>query len=150
MSRRATWVLYASLAVNLLILGIVLGWLLSPDGPRRLDGPARSLMGAPFAEALSREDRRALLRQMAGRADRIEGTRDALRARFETLLAALRDETWDRDAVEAVLETQREAAEGRQRIGEALLLDRLEEMSVDERRAYADRLEERVRHGRRR
>ena len=149
MTGRVRWLLFGSLAVNLLILGVVIGWVLSPDGPRRDDRPARSLMGAPFAEALAPEDRRALLREMRGRADRIEGTRDELRARFETLLGALRAEEWDRDAVTAVLDDQRRAAEGRQRLGEELLLDRLDAMTPEARRAYADRLEERVRRGRR-
>lgn len=149
MTGRGKWLLFASLAMNLLVIGIVAGWLISPDGPRREDRPARSLLGAPFAEALAPEDRRALLRQMRGRADRIEGTREELRARFETLLDALRAEVWDRAAIEAVLQRQRQAAEGRQRLGEEMLLDRLEAMSADERRAYADRLEDRVRRGRR-
>ena len=149
MTGRVRWLLFGSLAVNLLILGVVIGWVLSPDGPRRDDRPARSLMGAPFAEALAPEDRRALSREMRGRADRIEGTRDELRARFETLLDALRAEEWDRDAVTAVLDDQRRAAEGRQRLGEELLLDRLDAMTPEARRAYADRLEERVRRGRR-
>ena len=149
MTGRVRWLLFGSLAVNLLILGVVIGWVLSPDGPRRDDRPARSLMGAPFAEALAPEDRRALSREMRGRADRIEGTRDELRARFETLLDALRAEEWDRGAVTAVLDDQRRAAEGRQRLGEELLLDRLDAMTPEARRAYADRLEERVRRGRR-
>ena len=149
MTGRVRWLLFGSLAVNLLILGVVIGWVLSPDGPRRDDRPARSLMGAPFAEALAPEDRRALLREMRGRAERIEGTRDELRARFETLLGALRAEEWDRGAVSAVLDDQRRAAEGRQRLGEELLLDRLDAMTPEARRAYADRLEERVRRGRR-
>jgi uncharacterized membrane protein len=144
-----TLLLFASLALNLLILGAIVGWVLSPDGPRRDDGPARSLMGAPFAEALSRPDRRALLGQMRRRAERIEGNRDELRQRFETLLDALAADPWDRVAVETVLEAQRVAALERQVIGEELLLDRLDAMSVDERRAYAQRLEERVRRWRR-
>ena len=150
MTGRSTWLLYASLALNLLILGIVAGWLISPDGPRREDRPTRAILGAPFAEALAPEDRRAVLRQMRGRAERLEVGRAALRARFETLLQALRSEDWDRAAVEAVLDEQRRAAEGRQRLGEELLLDRLGEMTPTERRAYADRLEERVRRGHRR
>lgn len=149
MTRRITWLLFASLALNLLILGAVVGWLLSPDGPRREDRPARSLLGAPFAEALARPDRRALLGQMRTRAGRLEGNRDELRQRFETLLDVLAADQWDRAAVEAVLEAQRSSALERQRIGEELLLDRLDAMSADERRAYAQRLEERVRRWRR-
>lgn len=149
-ARRTRWLLFASLALNLLVLGMVIGWVASPDGPRREDRAARSVMGAPFVEALTRPERRELLRHMRRAGDRIEGNRAELRARFEALIAALSADDWDRSEVEALLDAQRGAALDRQRIGEELLLDRLDAMSVEERRAYAARLEERIRRGWRR
>lgn len=139
-----------SLAANLLIVGIAIGWVLSPDGPRGRDEAARagrSVMGAPFVEALNREDRRALGREIAGRArDELSGNRRDLRAQIEALIAAISADSFDRDEVTRILARQRSAAVRRQELGEALLLDRLEAMTAEERRAYAERLSDRIAH----
>ncbi|PWK60675.1 periplasmic heavy metal sensor [Roseicyclus mahoneyensis] len=129
-----------SLAVNLLILGLVGGALLAV-GPGRSGGDdprLRTLGLGPFAIALSREDRAAVT-------DRID--RDALRAERRALgrsLVQLRDaivaEPFDRAAAEAALEGSRSAAAGLQGLGHAALLDQVETMSAAERADLAGRL----------
>ncbi len=74
----------------------------------------------------------------------------AIRARFESFLAALRADTFDRALVGDLLDQQSQAALRRQELGEQLLLDRLSGMTQAEREAYADALEERLKGFRRR
>jgi hypothetical protein len=129
-----------SLAVNLLILGLVVGAILAV-GPGRSgdDDPRLRTLGlGPFAIALPREDRQAVT-------DRID--RDALRAERRALglsLVQLREamlaEPFDRAAAEAALARSRAAAEAAQGHGHAALLDHIETMSAAERVELVERL----------
>ncbi|MEM7718231.1 MAG: periplasmic heavy metal sensor [Pseudomonadota bacterium] len=140
--------LVVSLAVNFLIAGLVAGALLSPDGPRKNSSESqraiRGVLGEPFFRALPGPQRRAMVRDIVSNREQFREGREALRERVEGFLAALRAESFDRDELSRLLGEQREAAIRRQDMGEALLLDRLEAMSPDERSAYADALEERL------
>lgn len=146
--------LFVSLAANLLIIGMVAGAFLSPDGPRRSDSEdrraVRGVLGEPFFQALPRSERREMLRDVIANRDQLREGREALRARVDSFLAALRADSFDRAEVERLLAEQRQAASRRQDFGEGLLLDRLETMTPDERAAYADALEERLNGLRRR
>ncbi len=144
--RRWVWpVLIVSLTLNLLVAGMMLGAAMRADVRDRPPGSARSLIGEPFIRALAPEDRRAFVRSMVRDRDALRTNRAELRARVETLLSALSAEEFDRDAVADILADQRALAQRRQDIGEDLLLDRLEAMTLDERRAYAKRLDEALR-----
>lgn len=151
-TRTALWVkvlLALSLGLNLLIVGIVLGALGRGGlGGDRLEG-ARALGPLPFVAALEPRDRRALGRALRDQAEPLRQNREMLRARFEALLEALRAETFDRRAVEALIAEQRDLAVSRQRIGERILLDHLGSLSHGERLLYADRLDKSLRRGRR-
>jgi uncharacterized membrane protein len=141
--------LFLSLAANLLVIGVIAGAFLSPDGPRRSSSEdqraVRGVLGEPFFQALPRAERRAMMRDVLANRDQLREGREALRTRVENFLAALRAETFDREEVERLLAEQRQAASRRQDFGEGLLLDRLETMTATERAAYADALEERLR-----
>ncbi len=142
--------LILSLAVNLLIAGIVAGAVF---GDRRggLDRSVRDLGGAPFFMALEPSERRELAMRARGEAEEpLRESRRALRQRFEALLSALRADDFDRDAVEALLAEQRAAASSRAALGERVLLDHLAGLSAEERRAYADRLDKSLRRAARR
>lgn len=149
--KRRRWVtplLIASLAFNLMIVGLVVGRSLSPDGPHRSGfdpGPSRGLVGEPFVRALPSEERRALVRDILENRSQIRENRDSLRKRFEAFLEALRADPYEPETVGKLLLEQRNVAIGRQEIGEDLLLRRIEAMSDDERSAYADRLEDSLR-----
>lgn len=142
--------LFLSLAINLLIVGIVVGWMASPGGPGRADDrSARGLLGEPFVKALPNDQKRALLRDMGREARSIRESRETLRARLEAFLQALRADPFDPLAVQALMREQRSAALRRQDIGEKLLLDRLSEMTPEQRDAYAAALEQSFRRLRR-
>lgn len=148
--RTARWVklvLVLSLGLNLLILGMMAGAWLSPDGPRaaRIDDAARDLGATPFIGALEPADRRALFGAIRREAEPLRQNRDELRLRFEALLGALRADPFDPAEVQALLALQRGAATERLMIGERLLVDRLAQMSPAARDAFADRLEEGLR-----
>jgi len=148
--RTARWVkvvLVLSLGLNLLILSMMAGAWLSPDGPRstRIDSAARDLGATPFIGALDPADRRALFGAIRREAEPLRQNREELRLRFEALLGALRADPFDSFEVQALLALQRGAATERQMIGERLLVERLAEMSPEGRAAFAARLEEGLR-----
>lgn len=145
--------LFVSLALNLLVVGAFVGRALSPDAPFKRDriaGPVRSVIGEPFVRALTREDRAALLKDLGDQGPRIRENRESLRARFDAFLTALRSDPFQPDEVRRLLSEQRGVAQGRQELGEELLLNRLQDMSAEERAAYADRLEKNLRNIRKR
>ncbi len=147
--RWMTAVLVVSLALNLLIAGAFVGAALRHDRGwdhgRQPGEISRDLGRTPFVAALEPEDRRAIGRRLMRDAGPLRENRAELRERFDRLLDALRAETFDRATVEALLAEQRAAGARRLEIGEQAILDRLEEMPADARRAYADRLDRSLR-----
>ena len=89
-------------------------------------------------------------RDIAREGSRTRESRDALRERFQAFLTALRSDPFVPEDVARLLEEQREVGITRQEFGEALLLRRLDEMSVEERNTYADQLEKQLKKLRRR
>jgi len=73
--------------------------------------------------------------------------REAARADMARLAGAIRAEPFDRAAVAAVMDDQAVRIRNRIDLGRGLLLDRLEAMGPEARRALADRME-RMRFGR--
>ena len=146
-SRGLPWgriVLFASLALNLLVVGLVAGAMLRHD---RFDShpPLRDLGYGPFGEALSPTDRRALARGLIGHAGDLQANRDDIRRQFAEMLAVLRARPFDAKALAALVQNQQIKLKERQAIGQTLLLDRIEAMSDEERAAFADRLEQNLR-----
>lgn len=147
--RTRTWVrvaLVASLALNLLILGIVGGAML---GHR--DRPPHAALGpgdhGPYGRALAEADREALRAAIRAEAPRIRETRRAVRQGFRDLLAALRAAPYDHGQVVAVMEAQQARVHEQAALMRGLMLDRVAAMSPEERAAFADRLERVIRRG---
>lgn len=129
-----------SLAVNLLILGLVVGALVAV-GPGRSgnDDPRLRALGlGPFAIALPREDRQAVTDRIDR--DALRSERRALGESLGQLRAALLADPFDRAAAEAALARSRGAAEAAQGQGHRALLDHIETMSADERAELVERL----------
>jgi len=146
-------VLAVSLALNLGVAGLVIGsaardrWddrRAESEGSRGSGGPRGGDAAGvitPYAAALPPADRRALGREVMGRVrDEGIGLRD-LRASVETLAEALRADPFRPEVVATELARQRTALGRVQEISQEAILARLEAMSVEERRAFADRLE---------
>lgn len=134
-----------SVALNLLVVGVVAGAILRDGGPR--DRMVRDLDLGPFTEALSPDDRAAMRREFVARMPEMGEARRAMRAEFRDLLALLRAEPFDPEAMRQVMTGQRARMQERVDLGQELLLQRLESMTPDARQAFADRLEDRLRRG---
>lgn len=134
-----------SVALNLLVAGLVAGAVLRDGGPR--ERMLRDLEFGPFTEVLSREDRDGLRRDFLARSGGFRDMRAEMRSDFDALLGALRAEPFDIGAARAVLEAQQTRMQSRLALGQELLLERVAAMTPAARAAFADRLEERLRHG---
>ena len=135
---RVTLVL--SLAFNLLIVGIVAGALASG----RAGGPPRivDLSLGPLTRALSDEDRAAIGEALRNR-EGFRPPRPVQRmAAARDLKQALIAEPFDRAELARLLDAQRSRAAEVFEAGQDALLDQLEAMTPEERRAFADRLAE--------
>lgn len=127
-----------SLALNLLVAGLVAGAWMGEGHSRR--GLPRDLSFGPFSEALSREDRRALRQEIMADMAALRDGREAARAEFDGLLAALRADPFDPVEVDAALTAIVARNAGRLEKGQALLQGRISDMSTEDRLAFADRL----------
>lgn len=155
--RSGRWLAVAlviSVGLNLLVAGFVAGALLSREARDGRPAPAalaRDLGLGPYVAALSPSDRRAIGR--AVRAEiRAQGAPDRgrieIRRSFAGVLAALRAEPFDEGALADLLAAQVERAESRRRLGQEAFVAQLAEMTPQERRAFADRLERILTRGR--
>ncbi|MEX0320218.1 MULTISPECIES: periplasmic heavy metal sensor [unclassified Ruegeria] len=132
-----------SLALNLLVIGLVAGTVLRFRG----DGRHPPAFGPALYRALPDADRKALHGELRGRHD---GGSKSRGEDFRALAEALRAVPFEPGAVEAVIEAQAQArAEVHKSLNQAWLA-RVSDMSDTERADYADRLEEVVRKGDRR
>lgn len=128
-----------SLAVNLLVLGLVGGAALHGPPERFHDG--RDMSFGPFAEALRPEDRKALRREIFERAPGLREGRERRRQDLAGLLQALRAEPFDAARLETVMRAQQDQLAGQLALGAEVIRDHLIALSPAERLAFADRLE---------
>ena len=140
-----TWVrivLFVSLALNLLVIGLAAGMMLRGGIDRH---PATTGPDAvrPYTRAFDDRQRDALRDAFrnAMQRDRNQRDRGLIISDYRTAVAALRAEPFDPDGFRAILSEQARRAEQRREIGQAVLSDFLADMSRDERLAYAARLE---------
>lgn len=145
--KRRGWVkllLFISLAINLLVVGVIAGAIYrgGPDGRHTPPPVARNDLGlGPYGKALSTADRRTLRRAIGQRTGTRTEHRPNIRVEMQAVLAALRQEPFDPDTLRQTMGRQQERLVDGQNIGKDVLLGHLSEMAVDQRQAYADRLE---------
>lgn len=145
-SRRwSRWALVASLALNLIFIGLIAGAVYrQAGGPGARDhggGPAARNYATPYVRALPREVRRALFRDLR-RSGSGMPSRSERRALYDQVLTALRREPFDVSAVQGVLRAQGRVALELQTAAEGAWLAEVSAMSAQERAAYADRVAE--------
>lgn len=138
--RRSIKILLAvSLALNMLVIGAI-GGMVYHGGPVGIALSERAAAYGPYTRALSHKDRK-----MIGQAMRVE-LGDArrniseIRGGFAVLKAALTADVYDADLVRQLLNDQQTAGLKRYRVGQRLLLERINEMSPQERQTFAERL----------
>jgi hypothetical protein len=121
-----------SLAVNLAVVGLIAGAALrkGAHGMARAGGP--SAYARPYIQALPHDDG-------AGRGGR--------RAHYQQVLTELRAEVFVRSQIEAALKQQTEKALSGQNGVQTQWLNRIEKMNLQERRDYADAVEDVLKRG---
>ena len=139
------WVLIASLAVNLAVGGLVVGTFLK-GGPGGHD-LARDMGFGPFDMALRPQDRDALKVLLRARAGNLKSIRAETLADLQRILAALRADPFEVATLDTAFSAQQDHLMARIQLGNQTMLDFLASLSVQERLDFADRLEERLSHG---
>ena len=131
--------LFVSLAQNLVVVGVIAGMVVKGPPLPRSD---RSDPALPYTRAFD-EDQRRGLRQALRQTTRRDGRamRAAYLADYQRALALLRSAPFDPAALEVVLQQQGNRAQDVRARGQDVLMAFLTDMSIDDRRAYADRLE---------
>jgi uncharacterized membrane protein len=134
--------LFVSLAVNVMIAGLVVGAMSHRWRDRdMMQGPALADLGfGPYIAALEEDDRKALVREVLGNAKDFRKNREEIRTGIESLLVLLRAPTFDPTAFAANLKAQSLKLEERRALGIDLFVKRVTEMTPEARAALADRL----------
>lgn len=137
-------VLFASLALNLAVAGVVVGGVLH-GAPGWDHGPPRGRdFVTPYTRAFTEEERHEIGARLREEFRRDRPDRGGFVAGYRRGLEALRAEPFSAGAFAETLEAQGEEAERRQEVGQDVLVGYVAAMSPEARAAYADRLEEQL------
>ena len=134
--------LVISLAVNLLVVGVVLGTALRFKGGDRARIPPG--FGPALYHALPRADQKALRGQLSDMRSKGSHRRSQ---DFNALSATLRATPFDPNTVAVLLEQQAQVTADLQQALHQQWLARVTSMSDEERQTYADQLEDVVKRG---
>jgi uncharacterized membrane protein len=134
-----------SLAVNLAVTGLVAGAFVrkGPGGP--MGGNAQVNYARSYIQALPKEQRREVVEAL--RHSKHGGSRVERRAHHADVVEILRADVFDRPAIEAVLALQIASTLDAQSAGQERWLNIIEKMSIEERRAYVDGIENALKRG---
>lgn len=137
--------LAVSLALNLLVIGAVAGFAIK-GGPMKHSGAPHMAPGGvgPLTQALSKEDRRAIGREMRQMAKENGWDRRAHRQALERMIAGLEATPFDADAFSADLDIIMDGMRSRISGASGALMNRLSEMSDEDRAAYAARIRDKM------
>lgn len=144
------WALFVSLALNLLVVGVVVGAGASNRSAEKRPEPsriARSLGLGPYGDALTKSQMSDLRPALSKRLPDIRNSRRNLRRGVSETVQLLRAEPFDPDAFEAIMNAQGAAAFKLQETGRAILVERVIAMSAEDRAVFADRLEKATKRG---
>jgi uncharacterized membrane protein len=133
--------LIVSLALNLLVAGVVAGALLGREGRDGAERGVRQIGLGPFEHALTRTDRRAIRGDLRERGGVLRAGGRDLRASFEDAIALLRSEPFDAAGFSEALMRNRAAIALLQAQGHALFAEYVSDMDAEQRKALADRVE---------
>lgn len=137
--------LVGSLALNLAVIGIAAGIAFSGGGKDRLQ--RFDLTVGPLTRAMN-ADRRAAVRDTLRESGAFRPEdRSSMGRDMNALLEALRSDQFDEPAFRDVLMRQRERLQSGQAVVVDAVAAQVMDMSLEERAAFADRLQEQLRRG---
>jgi uncharacterized membrane protein len=139
--------LVVSLALNLLIAGLIGGAVVMRGKWQEHHRARLEMMGGPMTRALDHADRRAMRRGMYESFGNRQAMHEEMRAGMEGLIADLQAVPFDADAIAQYMAAHRAHLSARLERGQTLLLERLSAMDNEERAAYAERLQNTMNHG---
>ena len=144
--KRLFRVLFAlSVALNLLVVFAVIGVFTKGPGARG-GPPGLREISAPYVGAFERADKRAMRAQMRERLPGRSAGIAANKADYSAFLAIVRAEEFDAPRAAMIMEGQMARVADLQKLGREMALARIAAMSLPERRAYADRLQDWLDH----
>ena len=140
-----------SLALNIAVIGAVgaAAWRFSGEvkGPLQARAASATSTGSLYIRALSREDRRELGQDMRRHFQEMHPSTPQVQNGFQQALTLLRAEPLDRDALAQIMSSHLDLTFERQRKAQSILLEKIVEMSPEDRIEFADRLEHALSHG---
>ena len=141
MSRGAKILLFGSLALNLLIVGVIAGVVLT-GGPGNDRREVRSDVGGfTLVRALPRDARAELRKRFEAKRANLRESGNGSPSK-QDILATLRATPFDPQAFAELVSSQTRSLAERGRLGQEALVEQVAEMTDDERRAYADDVED--------
>jgi len=139
--------LVVSLALNLLVVGLIGGAVIMRGKWQQHHMARLEMMGGPMTRALNRADRRAIGREMRESFGDRQAMHEEMRAGMESLIADIKAVPFDAAAVGQYMAKHHAQFSARLELGQALLLERLLQMDDGERAAYAERLQTAMKQG---
>lgn len=136
MRRRTKVLLGLSLGLNMLFVGAGAGLYFNNERP----GHARDSVYGSYTRALSHDDRKTIGRAMRKEIGNARQKRSEIQASFAALKSALMAEEYDSELVHRLIKEQQVNGMERYKIGQRLLLERLDAMSAQERHEFAQKL----------
>ena len=140
--------LAVSLGLNMLVLGAVGATVYNHRRDAQQPRDLREASYGPYSRALSPQDRKIIGEALRREAGSLRQNLPKIKETFQALILALQAEDYDRDAVHGLITEQQAMGLKRQQVGQRLLLERLDSMTVEERRAFAKRLQRTLRRPR--
>lgn len=144
-SKKIKVALFLSLALNLLLVGLIAGAMVA--GHRQGRMMARDVGFGPLTAALTREDRGALRKSFVQANPDRDADRAAMASDFSALVAALKLDPWDQAAVMAALTRQGARSQARLAQGRDILMAHIAKMTAADRSAFAARIEKALARG---
>ena len=134
-----------SLAVNLAVAGLIAGAFVRKGSDAPMRGNAQVNYARPYIQALPLDQRREVFEAL--RPAKRGGDRAERRTHYADVAIILRADAFDRAAIEVVLAKQSASTLDAQSAGQTQWLNIIEKMNIEERRAYADEIEDALKRG---
>lgn len=146
--RWARIALISSLALNVAVIGLLGGLMIAA---RDVAVGGLPIDGFRFVvQYLPEDDQNELRRNIVSNRDEMRALRTAMKENREALLAALRADPFDAGATSAAIKAQADATIRFSSTAREALIAQITALSLDERLAFADRIEEELKERRRR